>query len=35
VPLPDVALFSASAEANPKTLRLARDVFKCQTDCLF
>jgi len=27
-PLPDAALFSASAEATPKTLRLARDVLK-------
>jgi len=28
VPLPDVVLFSASAEAKPKTLTLARDVFR-------
>jgi len=28
VPLPDVVLFSASAEAKPKTLRLARDVLR-------
>src|SRR6266481_6212782 len=28
VPLPDVVLFSASAEATPKTLTLARDLFR-------
>src|SRR5881392_1501703 len=28
VPLPDVVLFSASAEAKPKTLTLARDVVR-------
>ncbi len=28
VPLPDVVLFSASAEAKPKTLTLARDLFR-------
>jgi hypothetical protein len=28
VPLPDVVLFSASAEAKPKTLTLARDVLR-------
>ncbi len=28
VPLPDAVLFNASAEAKPKTLRLARDVLR-------